>query len=188
MNVAAMRENGEKGINIQNVEWVSDGYAGLDIERVLMNKDEVIFVMITKRPVGWWALKVEASLENQWETQGNSTTLCVFQKKSAYPRGSAQHSSFEVGMTFLSQNLSIVGRWNDPYNYRTTGLTVVDQVARKFVLYGLNQKESRHTSSSDAFPPEILLTPLASSMLSCMETLGGERHKLKLSFFMLLND
>ncbi|TGO26061.1 hypothetical protein BPAE_0067g00330 [Botrytis paeoniae] len=75
MNVAAMRENGEKGVSIQNVEWDSDGYAGLDIGMVLMNNDEVIFAMIQKRPVGWWVLKVEVSLGNQWETQGNSTTL-----------------------------------------------------------------------------------------------------------------
>ncbi|KAF5874191.1 uncharacterized protein Bfra_004197 [Botrytis fragariae] len=80
MNVAAMRENGEKGVSIQNVEWDSDGYAGLDIGMVLMNNDEAIFAMIIRRPVGWWVLKVEVSLGNQWETQGKSTTLCVFQK------------------------------------------------------------------------------------------------------------
>lgn len=80
MNVAAMRENGEKGVSIQNVEWDSDGYAGLDIGMVLMDNDEVIFAMVTKRPVGWWILKVEVSLGNQWETQGNSTTLCVFKE------------------------------------------------------------------------------------------------------------
>ena len=180
-----------------------------------MNKDEVIFAMITKRPVGWWALKVEVFLETRRETQGSSTTLCVFQKKCAYPRGSAQHSSFVFGMTFLSRSLSIVGRWNDPYDYRTTGRTggrpaltycgvegqlsrearlhkldqncpAVDQVARKF--YGLNRTESRHTSSSDASPPKALLTLLVSSMLSCMETLGGERHELKLAFSLPLND
>ncbi|TGO62480.1 hypothetical protein BCON_0019g00150 [Botryotinia convoluta] len=163
MNVVAMRENGEKGVSIQNVEWASDGYAGLDIGMVLMNNDEVIFAMIKKRPVGWSVLKVEVSLGIQWETQGNSTTLYM------YPRGSAQHSSFAVEMALLSQNISIVGRWNDPYDCRTTRRTdgrpaftycgvegqlsrearlhkldqncpVVDQAARNF--FGLNQKES----------------------------------------------
>ncbi|KAF7916570.1 uncharacterized protein EAE98_010579 [Botrytis deweyae] len=103
-----MRENGEKGVSIQNVEWDSDGYAELDIGMVLVDNDGVIFAMITKRPVGWWVLKVEVSLGNQWDTQGNSTTLCVFKESQTYPRGSAQHSSFVVEMAFLSGILQLL--------------------------------------------------------------------------------
>ncbi|KAF7879809.1 uncharacterized protein EAF02_007979 [Botrytis sinoallii] len=89
MNVAAMRENGEKGVSIQNVEWDSDGYAELDIG-------------------GLVGIKAEVSLGNQWETQGNSTTLCVFKESQTYPRGSAQHSSFAVEMAFLSGILQLL--------------------------------------------------------------------------------
>ncbi|TGO09993.1 hypothetical protein BTUL_0148g00280 [Botrytis tulipae] len=110
MNVAAMRENGEKGVSIQNVEWDSDGYAGLDIGMVLMNNDEMILAMITKRWVDWWALKVEASLGNQWEIQGNSTTL----NSNVSARVCAAFR-FCGWNGLVVPNISIVGGWNDPY-------------------------------------------------------------------------